>query len=150
IRERRLSTHSSCSSASPSLTRSFSATRTTTSWSINCHPRRLARRAAISPPPLPYSREMVTALIRLMVSLASFIICPSCGIFRIFCRREEDENGQVLGDRVKAVLNVCLHKHHRPGFDRPAFVVYLDGSTPADDVVDFIFSVWFLLIDGSC
>src|SRR5260370_14461646 len=47
-------------------------------WSIKWHPRRFARRAAISPPPLPYSREIVMAHIRLMASISSFMTCPSC------------------------------------------------------------------------
>src|SRR5579859_6298174 len=42
---------------------SSAATCATISWSISFHERRFARRAAISPPPLPYSREMVIARI---------------------------------------------------------------------------------------
>src|SRR5260370_37085937 len=47
-------------------------------WSTKYHPRRFARRDAISPPPLPYSRERVMAHIRLMRSIFSFMTCPSC------------------------------------------------------------------------
>src|SRR5918911_570390 len=39
------------------------ATWAMTSWSTNRQPSRSARRAAISPPPLPYSRETVMARI---------------------------------------------------------------------------------------
>src|SRR5260221_8633358 len=46
-------------------------------WSTNCHLRRLARRVAIHPPPLPYSRAMVRARIRLMESISSFMTCCS-------------------------------------------------------------------------
>src|SRR5260221_11896027 len=46
-------------------------------WSIKSHPRRLARREAISPPPLPYSREIVMARMRLLRSRSSFMICSS-------------------------------------------------------------------------
>ena len=57
------STCSSCACASASLTPSVRATRTTISWSTSRHPSCCANRCATSPPPLPYSREMVTARI---------------------------------------------------------------------------------------
>src|SRR6266567_2307679 len=68
---------SSCASASSRLVPSSLATRSTMAWSTTCQPRRPAMRAAISPPPLPYSREIVTARIRLMVSIASLFMIGS-------------------------------------------------------------------------
>src|SRR6266567_6615788 len=47
-----------------------------TAWSINCQPSRWTRRAAISPPPLPYSREIVMARMAAMVSGFTFIAFP--------------------------------------------------------------------------
>src|SRR5216684_3817932 len=72
------SVYSSCASASSWLVPSSRAVRSTMAWSIKSHPRRFARRDAISPPPLPYSRERVMARIRLMRSIFSFMTCPSC------------------------------------------------------------------------
>src|SRR5713226_2421445 len=73
-RERKLSTRSSRASASASLMPSCCATSPTTSWSIKCHARWVARRLATSPPPLPYSREIVTACIRAMAFCSTFCI----------------------------------------------------------------------------
>src|SRR5947207_13296369 len=47
-----------------------------TEWSINCQPSRCARRAAISPPPLPYSREIVTTRMAVMACGFTFIAFP--------------------------------------------------------------------------
>src|SRR2546423_10281362 len=47
-----------------------------TEWSINCQPSRCARRAAISPPPLPYSREIVMARMAVMACGFTFIAFP--------------------------------------------------------------------------
>src|SRR5579883_2504059 len=68
---------------------------------------------------------------------------------RIFRRREEDQDHQILGDRVKAMFDVRAHEDYCTRLHSSILLAYLDGAAPADDIVDFIFCMWLLQIDST-
>ena len=106
MRARIPSVRSSCASAAPRLVPISAATRSTISWSINCQFRYLARRVAISPPALPYSREMVMARIRLMVWVFWFMVVPSCALASIIYLPGASRCGDLLCEPAVAKENV--------------------------------------------
>src|SRR5712692_6434704 len=86
-----------------------------------------------------------------IIKVFILLLCPltagCCLRVRIFCGREEDEDCQVFCNRMKAVFVARFHKYHRSCFNWTTLCTYLDGTTPTDDVIHFVFGMWFLHID---
>src|SRR6185437_8590813 len=56
-------------------------------------------------------------------------------------RREHDQDREVGGDRVEAVIDVRSDEDDRPRVDRTILVSYPDPAVPGDDVVELVLVV---------
>ena len=68
---------------------------------------------------------------------------------RIFGRREEDDDGKVFGDAVKAMLDVGGDKDQGASLNRGIF--FADANLPfaAHDIVQFILGMRLLRVGGA-
>src|SRR6266487_331829 len=68
---------------------------------------------------------------------------------RIFCWRKEDEDRQIRGDAMKVVTGASHHKDDGPFLHCTGLIANLDNSLTAENVIDLIFSVGLLRVDGA-
>jgi hypothetical protein len=69
---------------------------------------------------------------------------------RVFGGRKENEDSEILSDRVEAVVQESWHKDERARFYREMFVAELDVGAALCDIVDFIFGMRLLRVCSAC